>query len=121
MSFAIQLDQNQSLINTKLMGEITPDIALEFFQELYQKAQSSGIGRIFSDATEMNLTRPIEEFAELPGKLLDIGFPKDMKRAILVANESDNFKLWENMLFKSGFHSVKLFWNEEQAREWLMS
>lgn len=120
MSFAIQLDQNQSLINTKLMGEITPDIALEFFQELYQKTQSSGIRKIFSDATEMVLTRPIEEFRDLPRKLLDIGFPKDMKRAILVANEPDNFKMWENMLFSSGFHQVKLFWNEEKAREWLM-
>ena len=121
MSFAIQLDQNQALINTKLMGEITPDIALEFFQELYQKTQSSGIRKIFSDATDLILARPIEEFASLPRQLLDLGFPKDMKRAILVANESDNFKIWENMLFNSGFHRVKLFWNEEQAREWLMN
>lgn len=121
MSFAIQLDQDQSLINTKLMGEITPEIALEFFQELLQKTQASGISKIFSDATELKLTRPIEEFQELPGKLLQLGFPKDMKRAILVANEPDYFKIWENMLFNTGFHSVKLFWNEEKAREWLMS
>ena len=121
MSFAIQLDQEQSLINTKLMGEITPDIALEFFQELLHKSQSSGINKIFSDATELKLARPIEEFGALPSQLLDLGFPKSHKRAILVANESDNFKVWENMLFKSGFHGVKLFWNEEKAREWLMS
>jgi len=121
MSFAIQLDQDQSLINTKLMGEITPEIALEFFQELLHKTRSSGIDKIFSDATELELTRPIEEFRELPAKLLELGFPKSHKRAILVANESDKFKVWENMLFHSGFHGVKLFWNEVKAREWLMS
>ena len=103
------------------MGEISPAIALEFFQELYQKTQSSGIHKVFSDATEMELTRPIEEFADLPQELIKFGFPREVKRAILVSGEFNNFKLWENILFNSGFQQVKLFWNEEQAREWLMS
>ena len=121
MSFAIQLDQEQSLINAKLMGEITPDLAIEFFQELLHKVQVSGAARIFTDATELELARPVEAFYEVPKKMLELGFPTGLKRAILVGNESENIKRWENLLFSRGFEQVKLFWGENKAREWLMS
>lgn len=121
MSFAIQLDQNQSLINAKLIGEITPELALEFFQDLLLKVKQSGIERIFTDATDMKLGMSLEEFTRLPTQLLKMGFPTDLKRAILVAGDTEMFKQWENLLFSKGFQRVKLFWAEDIAREWLMS
>lgn len=121
MSFAIQLDQNQSLINAKLMGEVTPDTAIEFFHELLHRVEITQVDRIFTDVTEMVLAKPKASFLELPDVLLRMGFPTNLKRAILVAQESDSYKLWENILFRKGFQHVKLFWEEDKAREWLMS
>lgn len=121
MSFAIQLDQNQDLINTKLIGEFTPDLLLEFFQDLLLKVKHSGIKRVFTDATELKLEMSLEEFSHLPNQLLKIGFPTDLRRAILVEGDTEVFKQWENLLFSRGFQRVKLFWSEESALEWLMS
>ena len=121
MSFAIQLDQEQSLINAKLMGEITPDLAIEFFQELLHKVQVSGAERIFTDATELELARPIEEFQRVPQKLLELGFPTNLKRAILIENEPDKLKQWEDLLFSRGYQQVKLFEGEQSAMDWLMN
>lgn len=121
MSFAIQLDQNQSLINTKLIGEITPELALEFFQDLLLKVKQSGIDRIFTDATDMKLGMSLEDFVGLPTQLLKMGFPTDLKRAILVSGDVETFKQWETLLFSKGFQNVRLFWTEDKAREWLMS
>lgn len=121
MSFAIQLDQSQSLINAKLLGEITPDLAIEFFQELLHKIKTTGASRIFTDATELKLVEPIEGFLDVPKQMLKMGFPTDTKRAILVSGETENFKYWENLLFSRGYQRVRLFWGEKEAREWLMA
>lgn len=121
MSFAIQLDQNQSLINTKLIGEFTPELVLEFFQDLQLKVKQSGINRVFTDATDLKLEISLEEFVRLPTQLLKMGFPTELKRAILVSQDTETFKQWENLLFSKGFQHVKLFWDEDKAREWLMS
>ncbi|GAB5523763.1 MAG: hypothetical protein Roseis2KO_16350 [Roseivirga sp.] len=121
MSFAIQLDQDQELINTKLIGEFTPELLLEFFQDLLLKVKHTGIRRVFTDATEVRLALSIEEFSHLPVQLLKIGFPTDLKRAILVEGDTEVFKQWESLLFSKGFQRVKLFHDEDIAREWLMA
>jgi hypothetical protein len=121
MSFAIQLDQSKSLISVKLIGEFTPGLTLEFFQDLLLKIKHSGADKVFTDATEVELGAPIQEFRHIPSELVRIGFPKDLKRAILVSEDTETFKLWENMLFSMGFRQIRIFWSEEAALEWLIS
>ena len=121
MSFAIQVDQDQALINTKVIGEFTPELVLEFFQDLLLKLKHSGIRRVFTDATEIELSASLREFSFLPDQLLKIGFPKDLKRAILVNPDTEIFKLWEELLFSKGYENVRFYFNEKEARSWLMS
>lgn len=120
MSFAIRLDQSQSLISVKLIGEFTPELTLEFFQDLLLKVKHSGAEKVFTDATEVELGAPIQEFRHIPSELERIGFPKDLKRAILVSGDTETFKLWENILFSRGFSHIRIFWSEKAALEWLV-
>lgn len=121
MSFAIQVDQDQALINTKVIGEFTPELVLEFFQDLLLKLKHSGIRRVFTDAIDIELNASLRAFSFLPDELLKMGFPTDLKRALLINRDTEKIKLWEDLLFSKGYENVRLFYDEHEARTWLMS
>jgi hypothetical protein len=120
MSFAIQLDQDQAVINNKLIGEFTPALVLEFFQDLSLKLRQSGFQRIFTDATERHLSLPLEEYDFLARELAGMRMPENLKLAILVEGDLVDNQKKVDLILAKGFEQVKLFQNEVEARKWLM-
>ncbi len=121
MSYSIDLDKERSFISVKLWGDLSPESALEHFGRLLEKIKDSNVARVITDASNLVLTNPIEDYQFIAQKLREMDFPTELKRAILIAEDTPAFKTWENFMFKGGYHRVKLFWQEEMAMEWLLA
>ena len=67
------------------------------------------------------LTGIQKEMEILAKELKGIGIELSFRRAILISNDINDYKVWENFNFRNGFKDMRLFSDERVALEWMKS
>ncbi len=125
MPFEISHDTNNHMIFGKFSGVIKLEILREYVVEMKKFCNPGSIQRIMTDYREAQINLSTLELFQLPERhdrlLMSMGFNVHrIKRAILYdPQDSASATFFETVALNRG-HMVKIFTDENKAREWLM-
>ncbi len=119
MEILVVNEEGLDIVSGMIDGDLTKQIAADYFAEVSKIAQAHDIKRVLTDVRRAKLLAGDEEMKSLSLELPGIGIDQSCRRAILISNDIEGYKTWENYCFKHGFHKVKIFLDQEVAIDWL--
>jgi hypothetical protein len=123
VSHTVTYNSGLQLIETEVQGNLDLQEAKEIISEIGSVAKEKDCFLCLSDYSAATLTLSIAEIYEVPSLLSDIITSLGLsalkfKRAIVVANNLENFHFFETVSFNSG-QNARLFLDIDEAKTWL--
>lgn len=115
----VEVVDRLNLISGKLEGDITKEVAKRYFQEVGKVADQKGLNRVITDLREANLKADERDMRDLSKELAQLGLACTFRRAMVVKNDVNDYKLWENHCLSAGHKDLRLFSDKDAALEWL--
>ncbi len=116
----LTIDGNLSILRGKIEGELTRDIAENYFKEVALLAKSNQLKGLLTDLRTATLSADVKDMETLSQELAQLGMEEDLRRAVVVKEDVSGYKVWENHNLMAGFKSLRLFVDCERAEEWLV-
>jgi len=118
MTWVINFDEEKALVAVKASGAVKEAPLREMTRELRDAVFRHGSKRLLIDYTDaVSFMEPYEVF-ERPKILRDLGFPADVKVAVLYRALDEHTQFLENVYRNKSF-SVRVFAERDQALSWL--
>jgi hypothetical protein len=123
MTYLIEYDP-QGIITSKVEGQLTLAIVQDLTRDLYQLAKEKDCQRILTDLREAKLRLSMVEVYNLPKLFSEVASTLDvqtlkLKRALLAPPGESLPYFYEDVL-RNRMHNMRLFYDEESARRWLL-
>jgi len=125
MEYRIDFDAKSHVIHSTVEGDVTFDEAVDFITELILKARESKCLLFLTDFRGAIPKLSTTELYKLPEIIRDLMLslkfePGQVKRAMIVAQDTEEYRFFSAAIFQSG-QMHKVFLDVEEAREWLLS
>lgn len=124
MSFKIENDVNESLIIANVQGETNIKDLTSMVNEIIILAKQVGCFHILTILSEAELEVSTVEYYDLPKAVTKIKnnglHASKYKRAFVGRRDQKLLHFYETVSVNAGFH-IKLFYDIEEAKEWLRS
>jgi hypothetical protein len=114
-------EENLDQISGKIEGELTHEVAKNYFKEVAEIVKATNCSKILTDVRLAKLSALESEMESLSSELTSIGIVLASRRAILVSEDIKQYKTWENYCFRNGHKSIRLFMDEQAAQDWLVN
>lgn len=114
-------EKNQDQICGRIEGDLTHEVAKQYFSEVSAVAKETKCAKILTDVRLARLSATESEMESLSSELPAMGIALDSRRAILVTEDIKQYKTWENYCFRNGFKGIRLFMDAEAAHDWLVN
>lgn len=121
MEFIVSYEEELDVVSGKIEGDLTVEIAAEYFAKVGEVASERGCDRVLTDVRNARLKASEKALLELSRELFAIGMATSLKRAIVLSEDVKGYKIWENCCFSQGHRQIKLFYDKLKALEWLDS
>lgn len=115
----VEVVDRLKLISGKIEGDVTKEVATRYFQEVGKVADQKGLNRVITDLREANLRLDERDMSDLSQELTQLGMACTVRRAMVVKNDVNDYKLWENHCLSAGHRDLRLFSDKDAALEWL--
>jgi len=120
MTWQIHFDEPKRIVHAKVTGTLQSRPLRQMTEELRDAVLRHGAGGVFLDYTEtISRLEPYVIF-ERPRILQEIGFPADIRVAVLYMALDENTQFLENV-YRNKNYPVRVFADQEQAFAWLAS
>ncbi len=121
MDFSVSYEEGLDVVSGKIEGDLTVEIAAEYFAKVGEVASKRGCERVLTDVRNAKLMASEEAMFALSQKLNAIGMESNLRRAIVLNDDVKGYKIWENCCFRQGHTQIKLFYDQFKALDWLGS
>jgi|GEM_PF-1641700 len=121
MLLMVGYDDELNHVFGKIEGVLTKDLASNYLSKVAQIASENKCQKVITDLREAQLFANQKEMEILAKELKGIGIELSFRRAILISNDINDYKVWENFNFRNGFKDMRLFSDERVALEWMKS
>ena len=119
MDFSVSYQEGWDVVSGKIEGNLTRDLAAQYFTQAGEIASTRGCSKILTDVRNARLVADEPDMVSLSKELTQLGLKPAIKRAIVLAEDVKGYKVWENHCFRNGHLRLKLFFDQEQALDWL--
>lgn len=120
MPYTIEYDEEQNCVFARFTGIIDMALTLEYIAEVTQILKVKNCRRLLNDSTEAQLKLNGRDILSFP-KLAQISEETKLaKRAVLARPNTSGYLLYETLSHMAG-QKVKIFYDREEALQWLMS
>lgn len=124
MSHTTIYNAEADTIETTVWGNLSFDEAKILISDILQLAQENGCFRVLTDYRETKLGFSIIDLYSIPRIISEAAtalgiHANKFKRALVVPNSSKDFAFFETVSLNNG-QTVKLFYDIEKAKHWLM-
>lgn len=114
-------EEGLDVVSGKIEGDLTVEIAAGYFAKVSEVASKRGCERVLTDVRSAKLMASEEAMLALSQKLNTIGMESNLRRAIVLSDDVDGYKIWANCCFRQGHLQIKLFYDRLKALDWLGS
>ncbi len=121
MEFSVSYEEGLDVVSGKIEGDLTVEIAAEYFAKVGEVASQRGCERVLTDVRSAKLMASEEGMLALSRELESIGMDTKFRRAIVLNDDVKGYKVWENYCFRQGYTRIKLFYDQLKALDWLGS
>ena len=118
MTWVFQFDEEQNLVLVKANGALQTAPLRQMTEELRDALREHGSKGVLLDYTETILRLQPYEIFERPKTLTEVGFPADVKVAVLFRALDENTLFLENVYRNKSF-PVRVFAEKAAAMTWL--
>ncbi|MHC4532978.1 MAG: hypothetical protein ACYS6K_03410 [Planctomycetota bacterium] len=127
MSFNVYYDSERNCVFVSIEGDFDMEQAKELAQEAVKQATAHNCKRLLNDLRKANVKLSTIEIYDLPAYISDAGLDRLCKRALIVSQDFDDYKFFENVSSNQG-HLVEvfadsdefsIFRNVDEAQDWL--
>lgn len=119
MKYHLNFLEDKGIVLGKIEDTITLELAIAYLSEASELALANEAKRILTDTRASSVDINEEGTEILSRSLEELGITPDLKRAVLIRNDVNFFKLWENLNLKEGRSKLRLFIEEDMAYDWL--
>ena len=120
MDFEITISDDNTYIMGKVNVSLTRKVIIELTQEYVKLYKKTGIKRIISDFRDApNVMGTTKEYNFAHSDIPSIGFPRDIRVAVVIAKGDTSHKFSETVAVNVGYQ-VETFHSFNQAVEWLL-
>ena len=125
MEYTASYNANEQIIELKLQGKITSKDVKGLIAGVLQLMEESGCLRILCDCREFELGLSIMDIYDVPKAVSEMASARGLrarffKYAIVIRKGSEGYGFLETV-FLNNMQKTRLFFDLEQAREWLMA
>jgi hypothetical protein len=117
--FEVEVVEELNMISGRIEGDLTKEIAQRYFEEVGKKASQHGLKRVLTDLRGAYLKADERDMNHLSQKLTQLGLSSVYKRALIVRDDVNGYKQWENYCLNAGYREIRLFIDDETALKWL--
>lgn len=119
MNFKITISEDKDYIQCKVLKNVTRETAVQIMTEYTELINKTGIYNILSDVRGIqNIMGPLDDYEYAYKDSQTLGFPKNIKLAIL-ADKDDASHEFSEVVGQNAGYSIKVFHSEESALNWL--
>ena len=127
MSYNVYYDSERDCVFASMEGDIDINEVKEFAQEVVKQTTAHDCRRLLNDLRKANFKLSTIEIYDLPTYISDAGLNRLCKRALIVSQNFEDYKFFENVSSNHG-HLLKIFTDSdefsifrkvEKAEEWL--
>lgn len=118
MPYTINYDQTTDCILVIATGELDSPLIQNIACGVLDAIKKYECTRILNDLRDARLTRDTLDIYQMPEIAMEVGVSHGCKRALVVGDNSSEFRFLETMFINRG-HNVKMFAGIDDARDWL--
>ncbi|MHC4243534.1 MAG: hypothetical protein ACYS3N_16910 [Planctomycetota bacterium] len=127
MSYNVYYDSERDCVFASMEGDIDIKQAKEFAHEATKLISAHNCRRLLNDLRKANMKLSTIEIYDLPTYISDAGLDRLCKRALVVSQDFEDYKFFENVSSNHG-HLVEvfadsdefsIFQNVDKAQDWL--
>ena len=119
MNIEVDFEEGLNIISGRISGELTREIAKNYFTEIGEIAAQNGCERVLTDVRDANIQVTENDLHTLSKELVQIGLSSSYRRAIVMRGDGDTYKELGSHCLMVGNKNLRLFVDCDVAKEWL--
>ncbi len=119
MPYKITYHTDKKYLHAIVTGDVDKDLVPVFFAELAAAVKQHNCMRVLTDAQNAKVVISFADLSRLVNHLDKNQLAREVRRAIVIAQDHVSFQFWENVCFKRGYDQVKIFYQVAAAKQWL--
>ena len=119
MTIRVVYDSEMGCLLTSVTGRLDKEVALALLSEVGRVAVENQCTRVLSDLREAKIVASTAEIYRIAKLLGNTQITKEVKRAVVVSRDEEDYAFWETVCFNQGYQKVKIFRDYDEAKQWI--
>jgi len=120
MPYKINYEKESGYISVTVQGDFALSNLKDLAADVAKSIEQYGCNHILNDMRQAKLTKGTIDIYNMPKFASSSGIDTYCKRALVVGEQSSDFRFLETVFINQG-HNVKMFTDIEEAMRWLLN